>query len=395
MNKDYLSDEDFNETPQGKDFLEEESPLSKESYFTSAWKAVPRMGIDAWHQAIETARNIPKYLQTGKSELRGLPQTIKEHPGHAISQLGAGITEMGHNILNTPASLVDYGVNRLHLLPESASKNIIRQPDISQQINEAFGEAKYPGESLLRGISRNLVPELAGAKALSITNPLNYTNKAITKDILKTGQKNQSFYSKKYNQLFDNAEKQGFDDALNNVDMDMKTLKKYTPKTKIVGVENFNENPTLQNAHKAKSDLLKLERKYGEKDFLNEGEKEHLTAISDAIGSLQENMFKDANGKINPRYMDQYNQLQRGYAMDVVPYKNKYINKYKRQEINEKQLVEALKNGSFGIKRGANHPELMNQDLMKKTLIAAGLVGGGALGTRSLYNRANNELMNP
>lgn len=218
-------------------------------------------------------------------------------------------------------------------------------------------------------------------EAISNINPFKYTPKNVAKNIINTGEKNKEIYSQKYNELFNDAENQGFDDALNNVDIDMKTIKKYTPSKKIVGVEEFNNNPTLQNAHVAKSDLMKVENKLNSQTSLNKGERNQLKAISDAISSLKSNMFRDAKGNLNEDMLGKYNTIQRGYANDVIPYKNKSINKYKRNEISSKELINSLKRGEFAAKKGANHPELFMPEKIKAALtalgIGTGIIGGG------------------
>jgi hypothetical protein len=159
----------------------------------------------------------------------------------------------------------------------------------------------------------------------------------------------------------------------------------------MVGVTDFNQNPTLENAHKAKSDLLRLQRDLSKKTSLNTGENKHLTAISNAIDSLQSNMFKDYYGNLNTELKNRYENIQRGYAQDVVPYNNKYINQYKNNEISAKQLVQHLKNKSFAVKKGSEHPELLKQDKIKNALVAAGIGGGAISGGATLYDLLNKQ----
>lgn len=127
-----------------------------ESLGMSTLKAAPRIGEDIYRGVAGAVKAIPAYWNKAKTEVPGLIPTIVNHPVSAAKQALAGIAEMGHGVINTPASIVDYGVNRLHLLPESASKNIIRQPDISNDINSLLGTPKYPGEALIRGVGRNI-----------------------------------------------------------------------------------------------------------------------------------------------------------------------------------------------------------------------------------------------
>jgi hypothetical protein len=93
-------------------------------------------------------------------------------------------------------------------------------------------------------------------------------------------------------------------------------------------------------------------------------------------------MFKDKLGKIDPEMLNRYNTIQKGFADEVIPYRNKAINKFKRNEMSPKELVNKLSQGEFMAKRGSYHPEL---GLRNKILPTAATIGaGGAL--NMLYN---------
>lgn len=390
----YATNPSISKNAIGKKAYEENEFFSPAQQVLYSYASAPlKVGTDVITGLNEFAGNIPGYYQSAKSELSGLPQTLKEHPGSLGKQAFAGSQELINKLAQMPLDISRYGSERLQITPQFITEALkkITPENTTSAINELFGSPQYPGEAIVRGGIRD-IPELIGAgKIASIINPMKYTDKAITKNILKAREQNEKIYNKKYNQLFNETKSMGFDDALNNVDIDMKTLKKYTPAKKIVAVEEFNQNPTIKNAHAAKSDLLKLQRKAEEKDFLNKGEKNQYKAISDAIKSLQENMFIDESGKINVPYATKYNQIQQGYATDVVPYKNKPIGKYKRQELSEKQLVQALRNGPFAVKKGKVHPELINQALGKWALLGGGLGSGLTFGGKLLYNKYKDQ----
>ena len=380
MPRDFLSDEPgaiVTDKPSGRDFLSE-SNQPEESLGAAAFMALPRIAEDVGRGVVEFAKKIPDYYQSAKKEVPGIAGLFREHPGRAGSQLLAGLTEAGHNSLNVPQSIAQYAEGRLNLLPKGYAEKVPHQQDISSEINQAFGKPQYPGEELFRGVGRNAADLLGVAKAGSVLNPMNLTAGSIAKDIVKTGEKNKSNYSKMYTDLWNQAGKKNFDDLSSVVPLlDMETLKKYTPKKKIAYLEDFNKQPSLERAHNAKSDLLKVARKLEEKVTLNGAERKQYKAVSNAIGDLEENMFKNKIGVPDMAMKDKYRKLQTGYAKDVVPYMNKYISQYKRKDISSKELLNALSKGAFREKKGSSHLAL---GVREKMTPALALLGAGGLG---------------
>lgn len=229
-------------------------------------------------------------------------------------------------------------------------------------------------------------------EALSAINPLKYTPKNVAKNIIDTGEKNKELYSGEYKKLFNDAQENGFDNISSIVpDIDIKTLRKFSPKKSINGVENFIDSPSLENAHLAKSDLLRMQRDLGKLTTFRTAERQQAKAVSDAIDSIQNNMFKDEAGNTSQELLDKYNSLQKGYATDVIPYKNKAINKYKRNEISSKELINSLKKGEFAAKKGSEHPELFMPDKIKAALTALGIGTGVIGGGNYLINKISEQ----
>lgn len=392
--RDFLSDDSgtpVSALPQGRDFLGESEP-QKESIGTSAALAIPRVGEDLLKSAYHAIRSVPGYYEKAKEAVPSAFNDVQQNPMHALGQLGAGVAEMGQNIFNTPHDLANYATNRLKLIPEDVNKKIQmgRMPDREQDINAVFGDPQDSGESLIRGAGRNALNLMGVGKVASILNPLNLTSKNIAKDILNTGENNKKMYGHFYNNLWDEANKKGFGDALYNVDIDIPTLKKFSPGKGIKGVLDFDQNPTLANAHAAKSDLLRIQRDLTKLPTLRSAERQQLKAVSDAINSIQNNMFKDASGKIDHNMLSKYQKIQQGYANEVIPYKNKAINKFKRNEISAKELVNSLSRGEFAAKRGSFHPEIKYRNAFKNHPYMTG-AGLGGLGKILYDNMMGNQ----
>lgn len=392
-----MSDWELAENPQTENASEweaTETPISKmpqsnESFGTSLLKSVPRIGEDLASGGYNFVKNIPNYYQTAKKELPGLIPTLVNHPGHAALQALAGSQELINNLAQLPKGLAAYGEQRLNLVPHKFTDYIskLTPEDTSSDIKNLFGDPTYPGESLIRGATRNALNIYGVGKLGSVLNPMNLTAKNIAKDILNTADSNKKIYGHLYKNLWNEAENKGFGDSLYNVDIDTKTLKKFSPKNSIQGVIEFSKNPTLQNAHAAKSDLLRIQRDLNKLPTLRNAERQQLKAVSEGIDSLQGNMFKDTNGNLDQNMLNKYNQIQQGYANEVIPYKNKHINKFKRKELSANELVNALSRGEFAAKRGKFHPELGIRNVFKDHpyFTGAGLLGLGTMIYKNIF----------
>ena len=358
------------------------APESQESLSQSAMYAIPRIGEDVAKSLYQGAQQIPEYYKKAKTEVPGALNSLLEHPNRAARQFGAGITELGHNLINTPKGLADYASNRLNLLPKEYANKVPYQRDISEEINQLFGKAENPGESLIRGAGRNSINLLGAGKLASTLNPMKLTYKSMANDILKTREKNINAYGEKYGNLWKEAENKGFGDDLYNVDIDMPTIKKYSPGKGIKGILDFDRDPTLQNAHAAKSDLLRIQRDLNKLPTLRTAERQQLHAVDNAINSINKNMFVESNGKINEPILNKYQGIQEGYKNEVVPYRNKAINEFMRGESSPKEMINSLSKKSFAAKRGQHHKAMQYRKMIKP--IAKGLGGIGATG--ALYN---------
>lgn len=399
MPRDFLSDDNYENPEQeklpGRDFLAESEPR-QESLGEAALWALPRVGQDLYKGAVGFAKNIPGYARAATTEVPGAFQTLKEHPAHAGQQALAGMAELGQNVFNAPHDIANYLSNRLNLLPKDINQKIqmARMPDSTNEINATFGTPQYAGENLIRGIPRNALNILGGGKALSTLNPMNLTAKRIAKDVVKTEKKQINLHSKEYNKIWDEASKTGFNNVpvdLTRLDNNLSVIKKYKVPREYQSLDNMIKNPTLENAQKAQSDMKQISRGLADKSRTSSLTSEELAvheAAEDAIRHINENMFKDSAGNINPGLQKKYQKVTNSYLHNVVPYRyNADIQAFKNKEMLADELVNKLSRGEFAAKKGRAHPAITVRNNLKPTLTAAGLLGGGA----ALYN----NLMGP
>lgn len=333
-----------------------------ESFGKALLRAPYRVGEDLYKGAAGAIQSIPGYIDQAKTEVPGAFKSIVQHPGRAAAQLGAGITEMGHNVMNAPRGLADYASNRLNLLPEEYAKKVPYQDDISEDINNVFGKPQYAGEKLIRGTGRNLLNAVGGYGTAKALNPLNLTAKNIAKDVLKAEKKQVASHTKRYNKIWDEAEKTGFNQVPVNQQLlsdNLSTIEKYKTPKEYKSMEDFILDPTLQNAQKAQSDMGIMHRKLEEKSrsgSLTSEEQALYKAAHDSEKHIEANMFKDAMGNSHDALQNKYKNLSKSYRENVVPYKyNRDIQNFKAQEMLPQELVNKLSRGEFAAKKGSKH----------------------------------------
>lgn len=391
MAKDLFEESNNSAQPSGRDLFEENEP---ESLGQAALMAIPRIGEDLYRGAYNAFQSSPEYLDAAKTEVPALlnPLNGLRHPKSRVKNVIAGLAELGHGVLNTPHGVANYLENRLNLLPKGWADKVPYQEDISGALNQFTGHEMNPGDALTRGLMRNALAIAPATKAASVLNPMKLTYKNLAKDVLKTREKNIGEYGNRYEGLWKEAEGKGFGDALYDIDIDMPTIKKYSPNKGIKGLEDFDKNPTLQNAHAAKSDLLRIKRDLDKLTTLRTAERQQLGAVNNAIDSINKNMFKGPDGKIHEGMKQKYGEIQEGYKNEVVPYKNKAINEFMRGESSEKELINSLSKRAFARKRGKSHPRIAIKNKLNNLpyLKGTGLMGLGGLLYKEVFgNRSN------
>jgi hypothetical protein len=371
----------------------------QESIGTSLLYAIPRIGVDVAKGGYEAAKKIPGYYESAKTEVPGIFSAFKNDPNHAMGQGYAGVAELGKNVFNTPHDVINYLSNRLHLVPEDINKIVQmgRMPEEETQnaINQKFGEPIQPGEALFRGLNRNALNLAGGAGIAKTLNPLQFTNGAISKSVINELNKQVEKHTGMYNDLWKEAQSKGFNQVpfdRNLINSNFSEIKKYYTPKQYKTVENFINNPTLENAQRAQSDLGVLRRSIQEKARkmpLLGAERDLYDALTNAEKHIEGNMFKDASGKINQKLFDKYNKITNSYRENVVPYKyNSAIQAFLSNKITKKQLFQRLNTGEFAAKKGSEHPAFGIRNSLLP-IFGTALTGAGAIGgSKYLYDQA-------
>ena len=353
-----------------------------------------------------------------------------------LPNLGAGVLsagpKLGVNVLNTPGAisnkLLGTNIPKAHLpdwLNPSSSKNLGHSPiqNAMGMGGELLGDiitggGLYKGASKLaklnesssllkRGLvgagtgyasgdedqfgGRGLTSVLGGA--LPIVSGL--SKSTIGKRAAELNSKMESKYKKIYDSIISQGEKLGTNKLnvptiLKNKTEDIQKLYKAAPSKYKASVQRFENNPTLQNAHDAQSDLGKIKRHLQDKidkgQVLSSTESAALheaeTLQKRVRGSIQQHFAKNGRNDLATHY----GNTTTGYAKEVVPFKTKEMAKLKagkgstkavaKDLIGSKSFAEsemASKIPGYGVRRAIHETPMW----------AKGLAGGAVIPTLS------------
>lgn len=349
--------------------------------------------------AVSAYGNIPKDIDYLKENIPAAGSLLQNDPVLAAKNALAGTGELTGKVSRIPPALANYLAHIGLIKPETAKAmpQPFSEEEVKNYMDKFVGENK-PGGELIRGGFRNADTIYGATKLGQILNPLQLTNKNIVKDVLQTEKKNVLMHNKMYNNLWEEAKKSGFNQVPINTQQlapKIQYISKKYPEKSTEAVKNFMNNPTLENAQKAQSDLGQLRRSLEEKARttpLLDAEKKLHTYLSDAEKHIETNMFKNANGQINKPLQEKYKKISSSYRENVVPYKyNADIQAYKNKELLAKELVQRLKRGEFAAKKGSSHRAIGLRDNLLPLLGITGGIGGTLAGGDLLINKLLNR----
>ncbi len=153
----------------------QQQPSQQENLKKSAFMAIPRIGEDLLNGGVNFAKSIPGYLNQSKTEVPGMFNVLRQHPIHAAGQATAGLFDLVNSLSQLPLNVSKYGSDRLHLVPPSVTDAINKYtPDLQKDqaaTDKLFGQPKYAGEALIRGLTRNLPAIGAATKVAEAVSP--------------------------------------------------------------------------------------------------------------------------------------------------------------------------------------------------------------------------------
>lgn len=331
---------------------------------------------------------IPKWNAREFAGLEGdnkvdLQKIIAHDPNSLSSKIGEWLPQIVGGGTKLAGQALSSGISKL-LTGEPGEKSLLGSATGHQgRVASAIEDMLTTG---LAGKTFQAAPSLLS----KIPNPTRLTNKAIAKDIVNTEKAMVEKYSGangEYNKLSDEAKLRGINgDKISPNHNDLSVLQEHMPEDEYLAIDKLMKDKNLKNAQNAISQLGYRERQLvtkGKRDILNEAEKDLLKSVRNTKNDIQENMFKDTNGKIHQDLVDKHKEIQKGYATEVIPYtKNKAIQKFKEGKKLSAGLVKSLSGdqSEFAAMRGASHPELQMRRFISNHKTALGLGSTSLLG---------------
>lgn len=295
--------------------------------------------------------------------------------------------------------LVD-SFNKDHNVPEELqNKNWgINAENIPHQQEQDFaallgqkGTPSTGSQIIQKGIE--YAPELVGLGKLLGRLPV--TGKGIISKISEHKQQAMSQAKSDYDTLFNQAKEEGISHVI-PPDSALKNRHRITANSQSKHNKSLNEylqNPTLENAHYAQSELGSLERhldKIADKNGLTPTQHKTLKSVRETRNDIKQELMSKNGFGANPELSERYKTLTNQYREKVVPYTRlNEITEVEQNRMLPKNALDALlKDDQFLIELSRRYPGLMlhtpRAKAIKKGSIGIGTTIGGWEGIKKL-----------
>lgn len=321
-----------------------------------------------WKGLMHSPTTIAKKYEASKEVYPEVREQMRNDPARFARNVGAGTADIGMEVANIPHGVGKIGEHYGFVNPEEVPK----AKDISKPLQEFVGGEQTNADRAIRKLVGH-VPDIMGGAGLArgALRAIPFTEN-VAKNVVKAGEKQLAKHQPMYKDIFERGNQQGYGTVnFNPQNIDIATLKGGSVPRHTEAIEEFFQNPSLENAHRAKSDvkniIREIEEKYGSTHIPKE-EHNYLQAAIKAKEELENNMFKHpTTGKVNKELKSNYENIQKSYAENVIPYnKNESINLYKNRKLTARKLLQSLKGGEFEVKKGGKHPGIKANEFLKK-----------------------------
>lgn len=225
---------------------------------------------------------------------------------------------------------------------------------------KGLGDETNVAQNIIRGAlsgyatgENGLGGRLGSAAAGGIGGPINNLSyKSIADQLVKKMNLEKSISSQGYDKFFRDIPGKNTD--LDKVpvfsEKDYKTISKGLPDSERIRIDEFMKNPTIENAHFAKSDIARETRTLRAAYDKNREnfQKTGLLNALERVSSKFDDKMHDSLSKIDPELSDRYRALQFYHARNVAPYEGIGIEKYDKGDKWAKETVKKImKNRPF------------------------------------------------
>ena len=307
-----------------------------------------------------------KVMQAPEEIEQGL-KPFGEHPLKASARAGGNVLssllEGGKQLYNLPLNINTYlggkGVPIFKQTMGLANKFKIGDTGLEKAV---LGE-EQPGDQLFKDIgtvgSLFAGPEMVGAKLPAVTA------KGITKSISATKAARKATAAKDYSSLFERAGEAGITHAKppKSVTASENHIVEHSEPRFHESLQTYIENPTVENAHWAQSELGALERhldSISKKNGLTPSQIKTFKAVQQARKGIKESMFSKQAMGANPKLGKEYDQLAQKYKEEVGPYTSlEDIHQFEAGKMRPKTVVKNLqRDEEFMTKLAKDYPGL-------------------------------------
>lgn len=245
-------------------------------------------------------------------------------------------------------------------------------PEDSRLVNALKGSALNLG---VRGVGQAAKGVYGLGKAISKTHP----PEKFTKNFLKDMSEAKEIYNKGYGRWESEIEASGIKNLEKMPKINYSDIFNKASKDEKKYLKNFMQDPSIENAHRAQSDLgemiarLKgLKQTNAVKDARRSAEKAQLR--------LRKEIKETLKGSGREDLASEYGTLTTGYKRDVIPYTtNPTVRKYLNEELTDEGFLKKIsKSEPFKKKIGQEkYPELYKrQNALKAIGSVPGIIGG-------------------
>lgn len=231
--------------------------------------------------------------------------------------------------------------------------------------------AMNEGNRLISGIGGAALGAVPG-----IISP--FRSETIANKLLRDKDKVKALYGNKYSNLFNQAEKKGINEVeIPDIDLDViagSGMPKYRK-----ALHKFVDNPSLENAHWAQSELGGLERnldKVASNSGLTATQNQAYNEAVKAKEAIKKSMFSG-----DEHLSNLYDVISQGYKDNVVPWNTvKGLEDFRKGELTAADLTkQLLSNKKFKAQLLDKYPSLKVNALARNKYIQGALLGGFGL----------------
>lgn len=333
-----------------------------------------------WKGIMHSPTAIAKQYEAAKEVYPEVKEQMRNDPARFARNVAASAGDIGQDIMNIPHGIGKLGQHYGFVNPEEVPK----RKDISKELQEFVGGTQTPADKAIRKLIGH-APDIIGGAGLArgALRAIPFTEN-VAQNVVRAEAGQVGRHQHMYGDLFNRANQEGYGRVnFNPQNIDVHTLRGGSVPRSTDALEEFLNNPSLENAQRAKSDMSniirEMEEKAGKKHITGE-ERAYIQAARNARDEIQNNMFRNARtGQINQPLLNNYNNIQRSYGENVIPYsKHSPLQEYKRRKLTARELLESLKGGEFEVKKGGQHPGIKANAFLKKygiPLSAIGVIG--------------------